>query len=86
MTSFNYVEGRTMDEESIIADPQFVDAAQRDFRLMPTSPALALGFQPIDMTVIGLTGDNEWRTLPLRTRLEIKNNNTKPSGAIYKND
>jgi len=43
------------DEGSLIADPQFVDAKGYDFRLKPGSPALALGFQPIDTSTCGIT-------------------------------
>ena len=42
------------DARSALADPQFVDAAGLDFsRLQPTSPALALGFVPIDTSRVG---------------------------------
>ncbi len=44
---------------SVIADPKFVDARAGDFRLQPDSPALKLGFQPIDVTQAGLTGPPE---------------------------
>ena len=39
---------------SIVADPMFVGPAQGDFRLRAGSPAIELGFEPIDMTAIGL--------------------------------
>ncbi len=38
---------------SRIADPMFVDPAKDDYRLKPGSPALKLGFQPIDLGQIG---------------------------------
>jgi hypothetical protein len=41
------------DEHSIVADPRFVDPAKDDYRLKPESPALKLGFQPIDPSPIG---------------------------------
>jgi hypothetical protein len=55
-----------MDPHSRIADPKFVDAEARDFRLQPDSPALAMGFRPIDADAVGLYGDAEWRALPSR--------------------
>ncbi len=70
-TPAGFFKGAAMDEGSVIADPQFVDVARRDFRLKPRSPALARGFQPIDMAAIGLTGDAAWRSLPSRARVEI---------------
>ena len=42
------------DTHSVIADPQFVDPEQDDYRLRPESPALKLGFVPIDVNQIGL--------------------------------
>jgi parallel beta-helix repeat protein len=44
------------DRNSVVADPLFEDVAQEDFRLKPDSPALKLGFQPIDVSRIGLKG------------------------------
>jgi len=55
-----------MDAHSRVADPRFVDAGERDFRLQPDSPALGLGFRSIDMSRVGLYGDREWTSLPAR--------------------
>lgn len=41
------------DQGSITADPKFRDPANGDFTLAADSPALALGFQPIDDRAIG---------------------------------
>jgi hypothetical protein len=49
-----------LDRNSLIADPQFVNAAGYDFRFRPGSPALKLGFQPIDTSRVGLYGDPAW--------------------------
>jgi hypothetical protein len=37
-----------------VADPMFKDARGLDFTLLPGSPALAMGFQPIDMSTVGV--------------------------------
>jgi len=42
------------DVHSVIADPLFVDPEHNDYRLKLESPALKLGFQPIDVTKIGI--------------------------------
>ncbi|HPA17055.1 MAG TPA: right-handed parallel beta-helix repeat-containing protein [Verrucomicrobiae bacterium] len=52
------------DREGIVADPGFVDPGRRDFRLRPDSPALKLGFRPIEMGGVGLEGPPLWRDLP----------------------
>ena len=44
------------DTHSVVADPGFVDAANGDYRLRPDSPAHELGFKPIPVERIGLTG------------------------------
>jgi len=55
-------EGR--DQHSLVADPGFVNAGRRDFRLRPDSPARALGFHPIDNSQAGLYGAKAWTRLP----------------------
>lgn len=52
------------DAHSVVADPRFVAPEQFDFRLAPDSPALALGFKPIDTREIGLVGSAAWVALP----------------------
>jgi hypothetical protein len=49
--------GKRYDQNSVVADPGFVDAANRDFRLRPDSPASVLGFTDIDYGAMGLTAD-----------------------------
>lgn len=55
---------RGYDAHGTVADPLFVDPANGDFTLRPTSPALALGFIPIDTSQAGLVGDAEWVARP----------------------
>ncbi|NQU43790.1 right-handed parallel beta-helix repeat-containing protein, partial [bacterium] len=46
--------GLGCDAHSIVADPGFVDAQGGDFRLKADSPALRVGFEPIDLSGVGL--------------------------------
>jgi hypothetical protein len=44
---------RGMDRHSRIADPLFLNVGKNDFRLKANSPALKMGFLPIDMSEVG---------------------------------
>ncbi|MCX6623528.1 MAG: right-handed parallel beta-helix repeat-containing protein, partial [Acidobacteria bacterium] len=44
---------RGLDGHSKLADPLFRNAGSADFRLRPESPALAMGFRPIDLSAVG---------------------------------
>jgi parallel beta-helix repeat protein len=46
-------QGRGHDQHSLVADPLFVAPRENDFRLQPTSPAVKLGFHPIDLSHVG---------------------------------
>jgi hypothetical protein len=46
-------EVRGQDKHSRIADPLFVDPEHGNFALKPGSPALAIGFQRIDVSRVG---------------------------------
>src|SRR5206468_2916431 len=46
--------GRGHDLHSTIADPLFVAPEKYDFRLQRDSPALKLGFKPIDLSAVGV--------------------------------
>jgi len=44
------------DNNSVVADPLFVDPGNDDYRLQPDSPARKLGFKPIAMKRLGAEG------------------------------
>jgi hypothetical protein len=52
------------DSGSIVADPKFADPAAGNFDVPQDSPALKIGFTPIDMRQTGLTGAADWVELP----------------------
>ena len=58
--SFKQWQAAGLDAESRIADPQFVNPDQFNFRLRPGSPAHKIGFQPFDLTRAGVYGNPAW--------------------------
>ncbi|MBM3999667.1 MAG: right-handed parallel beta-helix repeat-containing protein [Planctomycetes bacterium] len=46
-------EQRKQDEQSVVADPGFINTAAGDFRLKADSPALRIGFEPFDPSRAG---------------------------------
>lgn len=61
-------QAKDHDVHSIVADPGFVDPDHSDFRLQKNSPALEVGFQPIDISAAGLIGPEEWTDLPKQVK------------------
>jgi len=55
--SFDDWRKKGIDGDSVVADPQFVDPANGDFTLRPGSPALKLGFIPLDLRAVGVRAD-----------------------------
>jgi parallel beta-helix repeat protein len=55
-----------LDRHSAVADPRFVNPAKDDYRLKSDSPALALGFEPIPVDIIGPYQDDLRATWPIR--------------------
>ncbi|HEX7861020.1 MAG TPA: right-handed parallel beta-helix repeat-containing protein [Verrucomicrobiae bacterium] len=52
--TFEEWKKRGHDQNSMISDPQFVAPERFDFRLKESSPALKLGFKPIDLSSVGI--------------------------------
>eukprot|EP00730_Choanoeca_flexa_P002409 TRINITY_DN11039_c0_g1_i7.p1 TRINITY_DN11039_c0_g1~~TRINITY_DN11039_c0_g1_i7.p1 ORF type:complete len:709 (+),score=106.22 TRINITY_DN11039_c0_g1_i7:1-2127(+) len=45
--------GDRQDQGSLIADPQFTDLEQLNFTMPSSSPAFKIGFEPIDLSLVG---------------------------------
>jgi parallel beta-helix repeat protein len=52
-STFEEWKKRGHDQNSLIADPQFIALDKSDFRLGQSSPVLKLGFKPIDISTVG---------------------------------
>lgn len=61
-------QAKDQDEGSVVADPRCRNPKAYDFTLLPGSPALKLGFKPIDLSRVGLYGDPAWRALPAKVK------------------
>ena len=48
---------------ALLADPLFVAPEKFDLRLKPESPALKLGFKPIDLNTVGVRAKSKRSTL-----------------------
>jgi parallel beta-helix repeat protein len=55
--SWTSILNKKYDQHSLMADPQFADAANGDYSLKPNSPAYSLGFKDINFKNIGLLPD-----------------------------
>ncbi len=51
--TFPQWQAKGQDVHSLVTDPMFIDAEKYDFRLKPQSPALQMGFIPIDLKQVG---------------------------------
>ena len=59
--TFDQWRARGHDTNSMVADPIFLAPEKFDFRLKPESPALKLGFRPIDVTEVGPRPKSRWQ-------------------------
>ena len=51
--TFDQWRAKGLDVHSVAADPLFVDAKHGNYALRPESPALKLGFRPIELSTVG---------------------------------
>lgn len=62
--SFAQWQAGGQDASSVVADPLFADPSASNFTLLPGSPALALGFEPIDVSTAGPRPARAYPALP----------------------
>ncbi len=78
------------DERSIVADPKFTDPLHGNFAIDPDSPALPLGFEPIDPSLAGRRTAEirqaEHLTEPCATRRSHEPNTLCGSKAMWRED
>src|SRR5207253_147753 len=53
-STFAEWQARGHGEHSLLVDPMFAAPEKFDFRLKPESPALKMGFRPIDLSTVGV--------------------------------
>ncbi|MCL1822444.1 MAG: right-handed parallel beta-helix repeat-containing protein, partial [Prolixibacteraceae bacterium] len=58
--SFAEWQKRGRDKHSLVADPQFMDPENYDFRFRNKSIALRINFKPFDYSLAGVYGSEEW--------------------------
>jgi hypothetical protein len=61
--SFDAWQALGKDDGSAVVDPRFVNPEAGNFDLHPDSPALELGFEPLDYEKAGVYGDPDWVAL-----------------------
>ncbi|MFD0619607.1 discoidin domain-containing protein [Paenibacillus sp. GCM10027629] len=71
------------DKDSILADPNFKDTANRDYRLNADSPAFAQGIRSIESSKIGLLPDYKFASNDnVKTLFITATNNTQAAAAL----
>ncbi len=70
--SFDAWQQSGRDAGSVVADPGFVDAEKRDFRLKGGNAAVeAIGFKPFDFSQAGVYGSEAWQQLAAALRCPV---------------
>ncbi len=68
--SFKAWQALGRDRNSIIADPQFIDPDNLNFKLRSGSPALKIDFKPFDYFQAGVYGTGQW--IELARKIPVK--------------